>query len=292
LKEQTVTAATPRGIARALGGGSMLSTMGFRYLKLALFLCIVSAVAYVWHSPTHGPGGGTWLGYTLGTIGALLIVWLMLLGIRKRSYRMQPGTLRGWVSAHVYLGLALVLIGTLHAGVGFDWFAPTIHSAAYVLMLAVIISGIWGVIAYRRYPTRLSELLGGHTLDERIDELGRLDREARQVAAELGGDYPALIERTATTPLVRGLFGRFRGRMTACPTAAAVEALRAASMAGDPVVRRLFTLQTRRQQQLERIRGFLRTKAWTDLWLVFHVPLSFGLLAALIAHVVAVFIYW
>ena len=32
------------------------------------------------------PNGGTWLGYTLGTIGALLIVWLMLFGIRKRRY--------------------------------------------------------------------------------------------------------------------------------------------------------------------------------------------------------------
>jgi hypothetical protein len=29
-----------------------------------------------------------------------------------------------------------------------------------------------------------------------------------------------------------------------------------------------------------------------DLWLYFHVPLSFSLLAALIAHIVAVFFYW
>ena len=36
----------------------------------------------------------------------------------------------------------------------------------------------------------------------------------------------------------------------------------------------------------------LRHKATLDLWLYFHVPLAFMLLAALIAHVVAVFIYW
>jgi hypothetical protein len=29
-----------------------------------------------------------------------------------------------------------------------------------------------------------------------------------------------------------------------------------------------------------------------DIWLYFHVPLSFALLAALLAHVVAVFYLW
>ena len=44
-------------------------------------LCVVAIAAYalVDVSPRHN--GGSWLGYTLGTIGALLIVWLALLGI-------------------------------------------------------------------------------------------------------------------------------------------------------------------------------------------------------------------
>ena len=33
-------------------------------------------------------------------------------------------------------------------------------------------------------------------------------------------------------------------------------------------------------------------KAFLDIWLYFHVPLSFALLAALIAHIVSVFFYW
>jgi len=38
--------------------------------------------AYVWHElPTVylKPYGGTWLGYPVGTVGAVLIVWLLLL---------------------------------------------------------------------------------------------------------------------------------------------------------------------------------------------------------------------
>jgi hypothetical protein len=29
-----------------------------------------------------------------------------------------------------------------------------------------------------------------------------------------------------------------------------------------------------------------------DIWLYFHVPLSFALLAALTAHIISVFFYW
>ena len=46
-----------------------------------------------------------------------------------------------------------------------------------------------------------------------------------------------------------------------------------------------------KHQRLERARRDLRLKAVLDLGLYFHVPLAFMLLAALIAHVVAVFIY-
>ena len=76
----------------------------FRYLKAALLLCALSILAYALHDPHFPPSGNTWLGYTLGTIGALLIVWLAWLGVRKRNFRAGTGRVKGWVSAHVYLG--------------------------------------------------------------------------------------------------------------------------------------------------------------------------------------------
>ena len=36
----------------------------------------------------------------------------------------------------------------------------------------------------------------------------------------------------------------------------------------------------------------IRYKAIMDIWLYFHVPLTFALLAALVTHIVSVFIYW
>ncbi len=78
---------------------SVLTLGNFRYLKLSALLTIASIAAYVWHRPPLAPNGGTWLGYTLGTVGALLIVWLVLFGLRKRDYRSRLGTVRGWLSA-------------------------------------------------------------------------------------------------------------------------------------------------------------------------------------------------
>ena len=40
----------------------------------------------------------------------LLILWLLWYGVRKRRYASTSGTVQGWLSAHVYLGTALVVI--------------------------------------------------------------------------------------------------------------------------------------------------------------------------------------
>ena len=89
---------------------SFLEHAGRRYLKVAVALCAVSIARYAWHDPRSPPNGGTWLGYTLGGVGAALILWLAALGVRKRSYASSLGTVQGWVSAHVYLGLALIVV--------------------------------------------------------------------------------------------------------------------------------------------------------------------------------------
>jgi len=125
----------------------------FRWLKLAAVLCVVAILAYALVDVQPHPNGGSWLGYTLGTIGAGLIVWLALLGVRKRA--MTPGawSLKAWTSAHVYLGLSLIVVATLHTGFQFGW---NVHTLAYVLMMLVIASGVWGIAVYASLPAALS----------------------------------------------------------------------------------------------------------------------------------------
>ena len=53
----------------------------------------------------------------------------------------------------------------------------------------------------------------------------------------------------------------------------------------------LLALLGRKRLLVDRARRHLRFKALLQIWLWAHVPLSFALLAALVAHVVAVFFY-
>ena len=169
---------------------SFLDHAGRRYLKVALALCAASIALYAWHDPRSPPNGGTWLGYTLGGIGAALILWMAALGIRKRSYSSALGTVRGWVSAHVYLGLALIVVATLHTGFQFGW---NIHTLSYVLMVVVILSGLFGVVLYQRYPEQMSRNRAQQTQDGMLKEIAELDARSLRIAKQLPPEFDAAL---------------------------------------------------------------------------------------------------
>jgi hypothetical protein len=189
---------------------SFLTYSSYRWLWFTLVLLVASIVAYIWHAPIDGPNGGSWLGYTLGTIGALLIIWLMLIGFRKRSYNSNIGVLRGWLSAHVYLGTSLIVIATLHAGFQIGW---NIHTLAYVLMMIVIISGFFGVYAYLRYPTLMTRNRSNASRDAMLEEIAELDDEALKLADKLGPkEHQIVVRSIQNTRLGGGVFAQLRGR--------------------------------------------------------------------------------
>ena len=82
---------------------SLLAYAGYRYLKVTVVVIALAIGAYLWDRPPGAPYGGTWLGYALGTIAALLVLWLLLFGMRKRRYRSTLCTL--WQVEHDIAGL-------------------------------------------------------------------------------------------------------------------------------------------------------------------------------------------
>lgn len=288
---------------------SILDFGGRRYLKVAVGLCVLSLVMYLWHDPRSPPNGGTWLGYTLGGVGAALIVWLTALGVRKRSYRSTLGTLQGWVSAHVYLGLALLLVATLHAGFQFGW---NIHTLCYVLMVLVIASGLLGIVLYQRFPQQLSQNRAQQTSEQMLAELRELDERTRRVAANASPEEARAIDANIAGTCIGGstlgiLSARDRSTVL-LPSAAEqpepnpgqarmLEWLSAKLSGSDDAQRsRLLTdlvsLIGARRALLRRLQQDARLRGWLSIWLYVHVPVTFGLLGSLIAHVVSVFLYW
>ena len=273
---------------------SILEYASFRWFKAALAIAAIVSVVYLWDDPGMKPHGGTPLGYTLGTVGALLILWLLAYGIRKRRYGSTSGTVQGWLSAHVYLGVVLVVVVTLHTGFEVGW---NVHTLAYVLMLAVVASGLYGVVAYLRVPRAMTENLGEDTLDQLVLRIADIDREMREMALSLPDTLFALVEASVKGTRLGGSLDRIlTGRDAQCPTDLAIRRWPAIarSLTGDMAKRDkdVFARLLQKRELLERARRHLRHKAVLDLWLYLHVPMSVALLAALIAHVVSVFIYW
>lgn len=272
---------------------SFLEFGNHRYLKVAVVLVLGSIVAYLRDRPSLGPYGGTVLGYTLGTIGAVLILWLMWFGIRKRRYRSRLGTLQGWLSAHVYLGMSLIVVATLHTGFQAGW---NVHTLAYALMMVVIASGFYGLYAYARYPTLITDVMGDDTMDSLFLKIADLDLEARRVAMNLPDEINnAVLQASRGSRIGGGPIAQLRGVVPGCPTTLAVNLVKArsSSLTGADARRNheLFSILLRKQSLLERARKSVMYKARLDLWLYAHVPLSFALLAALTGHVFSVFYY-
>ena len=273
---------------------SFLVHRRMRYVKVMVALLLVCIVPYVVWVPEGGHDGGTWLGYTLGTIAALLIVWLTWFGVKKRRYNPGHWSLKGWLSAHVYLGLSLIVIATLHAGFQIGW---NIHTLAYLLMLAVILSGVWGVVNYARLPAMMTRNRASQTLNAMALEMLELDRQAAEHALPLGDAFAEEVRRSRTETRIGGSFFRqLSGRDPRCGTTRALANVRSLAESvppalGDRAAALLVALQ-RKQELLQRARRDIRYKALMDLWLYVHVPLTFALLAALTAHIISVFFYW
>jgi hypothetical protein len=119
----------------------------------------------------------------------------------------------------------------------------------------------------------------------------------REKALSLPDALFALVEKSVNGTRLGGNLRRIvSGVDPQCATAAAVREWpqHAKRLTGEAAKldKEVFGLLLQKNQLLERARRDLRYKAILDLWLYFHVPLAFMLLAALAVHVVSVFIYW
>ena len=286
-----------------------------RYFWLALILSLASIAAYVIHEPYQPPNGGTFLGYILGTLGALIILLLTYFGVRKRSYNSTKGTVQGWLSSHVYLGGALLIIATLHCAFQFGW---NVHTLAYVLMCIVIFSGFYGVYTYIRYPKLLTGNRAGLTREQLFRQVAEFDQRATRIAEKVDPEVKALVESAGSRTVVGGgwwiqLTGGDRSQVaipsgiaiagkksgvTANPdqrTAIEILAERLAKSPGGQETADLQDLLSTfagKQRVVRKLKRDIQIHALLQIWLYIHIPMTMALLAALTIHIISVFIYW
>lgn len=305
--------------------GTVLEYRSYRYLKIASLLTFFAVLAYSFDQPATGAYGGTWLGYLFGILSTIIVVVLLLYGVRKHlvpirtEWRNLPNpssphrdasdrrehetnwlqhhgsTLQGWLSAHTYLGIALIVLATLHTGFQFGW---NVHTLSYALMMVVIISGCYGTYAYLHFPRLITENMGeSDTFDSLLQEIDDLDRQAGVKSLQFSDDICALVLKAQQETLIGGNFlQQLTGSQHNCPTSNAVQKLQilSKSLKYDQLkpFDNLYLIMAQKETLVKRVRRDVMYRARMGLWVYFHTPLSIAFLSALIAHIVAIFFYW
>ncbi|WP_333874475.1 hypothetical protein [Methylobacter sp.] len=298
--------------------GSILNYGNYRYLKQAAALALIALLLYFSSLSDEPPNGGTWQGYTLGVIGAALILILLWFGIRKRQYHCTKNSLARWASAHVYLGISLPVAVTLHCGFQFGW---NVHTLAYTLMMLVVVSGFYGLYAYLVYPEALTANRNGVSRREMIADIAKLNDTGLTLAEDLsteayhlvlreveethlGGTLWHQITMNSGLPAMPLLQWKLAGNFVASEQASSsVTTLspedflrkyfrKSESTAEIHRVVELLKVLNERQSMVNRVQLDIRYHAFMKCWLFLHVPLSCALLAAVLVHVVSVFFYW
>ena len=305
---------------------SFLVHADYRFIKLAVLLCAAAITAYAIHDPAHGPAGNTWLGYTLGGLSLTIVLWLSWLGIRKRSFRGARWSVKAWTSAHVYLGLSLVVLTSLHSGFQFDY---NIHTGAYGLLLLVVASGIYGVAAYGSTPARITRNRKNMEFRAMLAELERLDAQALSLAERVDEQTYTIVTRSISRAPVGGgvwaqLSGRYQTRESRQLDAelaakqkevavdfdigdgdAKVQEVGTIAFMADQIfdraqvggseisedIQQLLHTIAQRKELVRRINRDITLRARMTIWLFVHVPATVALLLALSAHVFFVFYY-
>jgi hypothetical protein len=291
---------------------SFLNIQRYRYALYAGLLGAACTISYVVDSWHERPAGDTVLGYTLGGIAAALVLFLMSYGIRRRSFHARAGATKRWLSMHVYLGVCVVLVATLHSGLQFGW---NVHTLAYGLLCTVVLSGCWGVYAYIRYPTLIARERGAVSREALLRRLAEADAQALAVAGGLDLEVRDLIaDAIRRTRLGGNVWAQLRGRdesmLLLVPIRAPGYSQLVSNSGQQALIAQLAQYQTttrdtRAQHRLHqllqisgdkavvlrRLQRDIQIQGLMQFWLYLHVPLSFGMLAALAVHILSVFYY-
>ena len=274
--------------------GSFLTYRNGRWFWITAASASALTFHYLNYRSQTIPYGGTPVGLIYGLFGTIIIAVLMFLGIRKRLYASGTGTLQGWVSAHVYLGLFSLLIIPMHAGFRFG---ADIHTLAFILLALVVLSGIMGVILYMSIPSRLTEYESGLQSDAIDNEIGRLISDMRFLVKDksdaLVRVYQDEITRLQTMqPMGWSLvFKKQREDLIAKRSTELARIVSSIPSEDYTTFQALSRMILKRTQLQVALMAQMRLRNMLQAWLYIHVPVSIAMIVIVGIHVVVVFYY-
>lgn len=290
--------------------------VGFTFLLFAVSLAafyIVHYTDFLHHRPINGPTGGSWFGLIYGSLGSAMMLFALLLGLRKKFRTMRIGRAYQWMQGHVWLGLLSYPMILMHAGKFWPW-GGTLTQIMMWSFTIVIVSGIFGLILQQYLPTKL---LHDVTLETIYDEIDHVLKQVRQQAeervasvAERQPEDAFEIEAVATrgaaatalqTETDASAGGRLQVFYTEYVKPFLSEDPDSSKLANGEAARQLFynmkkNLPTALHETLDDLNRLVQERRdlakqrtlhrWLHGWLLVHIPLSYALLLMGAIHAV------
>lgn len=158
-------------IVAALGAYESFTEMFFPAFSI---LSRVHKLGYLKHYPiAYEPSKGIW--HPIGWIGSGMMGVMMLYSLRKRVSALNSfGSMRHWLSAHMFLGIMGPLLVTLHTTFKFHGLIAT----SFWCMTVTMVFGILGRYIYVQIPRSITGAeLGVKEIEKSVEDLdGELGR--------------------------------------------------------------------------------------------------------------------
>jgi hypothetical protein len=266
---------------------------GIVWRRIFIALLAIVLTAFLWSLRHEYPHGGSLVGLIFGTAGYLLILLLAYYGVRKRSYRSTFGTMEQWLQSHIYLGLLVIVLLSLHTGGRFN---DSIAVITFILVIVVILSGIAGAIFFVTVPRMLTEVESNLTVDEISQQLNQLGRGMARLASGRSTAFVKIYDGLMAESMPGWLAGwrllvsRMR-RGTPQTTGDWSRLLALAGKDEQEPLRQMLVLSRQRKELLIRLMYQQRYKNVLEFWLYIHVPVTIAVLVFGTLHVAAVFYF-
>jgi hypothetical protein len=269
-----------------MASDTFFSYKRYRWFWICAVSLIIAIIYYLGDASIVVASGGTTLGYIYGIVAALGILYLLWYGVRKRSYSARFTTLKGCLSAHVWIGLALLILVPLHSGFQFG---ANIHTLAYVLMVIVILSGFWGAVQYVKLAYQIESHRGNGTLPALIDQVYLLSDEIERGTQNLS-DGAAKIIYSIDLTFKPSILSSFH-KLPQLSREALAQAIATLPEGERSTVLALTEQVISKRSLIERVSKEVRVSSLLKFWLYIHVPVSIALFLSVIVHIIAVLFF-
>lgn len=251
-------------------------------------LVAVCAALYLLHFPLGGRNGGTVYGLTVGTVCAAAMIFLMLYAKRKRAYHSNSGTLKAWLSAHVWIGCALIALVPLHSGFQFGW---NVHTLCYLFIIVTIVTGIWGAFLCVSLPPALQARREGLSAKGLLTEIHVLSSDIGVIAKNKSQQFLMLINQIDFTPMksIWEIVFSKGAKVNPIDETALGKLVHGFEVNEQGDALKLIGLVEKKIELTNKLYGELRTLALLKIWLYIHLPFAVGGFTLLVVHVFSVF---